>query len=671
VVALLDRTSGAVLATLSIPESWGFVPPTSLADSMQLDLTAVLPEAVQQDIVHVWGEEGLSNGSSGISSFLGAGGFVDNTVGIAPNGDIYVVGGGPHEKSGALVQVRVVGTAEAPTLSPGWHAVLDGHSATTPSISADGRWVVIGDGSVAAALIGNASGSVKAYDTRVCAGVVGAPCDPAWQESLQRWPLPGAPAIAPDGTVIFYEMALGQPGGPHDRDLVAVGPTGVQWESTLPDGLDWTSVVTVSDNHIIGTASRIVPSTEQLLSVGFPSTVDDYLVVLDRRSGALRWKAGIPDDSAATVTIGPDGALYVGMLGLLSVMSLDEHPTLGLMKFSPTAGPDEGHAVPPRPTPADPGSPTPDAGGPDDPTPDVPIAPRDAEPGTSNADPACFAIDIEAQPTCCADGPAHCVPDTSIPASFHDRLARCDEGGLCVPDSILASEHRIAPPPCESIGGAEGACVSVCVPAVGEMAALLPKEGCGSDEVCVPCISPLDNQPTGVCGVIECGGDNPTGGDSPEDPEGADEEPPHEGGDGGGADSPNDGETDPADPSEPGDEPRPEGAISCCGGAGTCLLADIVPEGQQGSVDHCGQEGHRDLLCVPNEFLDPTWTPQACHGTSLMQNEYDGVCLPDCLRLPLEFALDRRPCQDGFACTPCLNPLTGQPSGAPGCDAPP
>lgn len=43
----------------------------------------------------------------------------------------------------------------------------------------------------------------------------------------------------------------------------------------------------------------------------------------------------IPDDSAATVTVGPDGSLYVGMLGLVSHLALDTRPTLGLMRFAP------------------------------------------------------------------------------------------------------------------------------------------------------------------------------------------------------------------------------------------------------------------------------------------------------------------------------------------------
>ena len=39
--------------------------------------------------------------------------------------------------------------------------------------------------------------------------------------------------------------------------------------------------------------------------------------------------------SVVTVTIGPDGSLYIGMLGLLSILSVDQDPVLGLVRFEP------------------------------------------------------------------------------------------------------------------------------------------------------------------------------------------------------------------------------------------------------------------------------------------------------------------------------------------------
>ena len=110
---------------------------------------------------------------------------------------------------------------------------------------------------------------------------------------------------------------------------------GLLWEASLPHDMEWASVITVTDNHLIGTASIITPSDEHILSLNFPSTTEDYLVIADRFSGALVWRGSLPDDGAATVTIGPDGALFVGVYGLLSMLAVDELPNAGLVRFNP------------------------------------------------------------------------------------------------------------------------------------------------------------------------------------------------------------------------------------------------------------------------------------------------------------------------------------------------
>ena len=35
------------------------------------------------------------------------------------------------------------------------------------------------------------------------------------------------------------------------------------------------------------------------------------------------------------MTIGPDGSLYAGVFGLLSIMAIDDRPNLGLVRFRP------------------------------------------------------------------------------------------------------------------------------------------------------------------------------------------------------------------------------------------------------------------------------------------------------------------------------------------------
>ena len=159
----------------------------------------------------------------------------------------------------------------------------------------------------------------------------------AHTRKVQRSALPGAPAILDDGTVIFYEFGLDFSASPEDRDVVALSPDGIQWSVALPGDLDWNSVITVTDNHVIGTASQVTLSDQQLLGLAFPTETKDKLVLLDRETGALVFEAEVPDDSSATVTIGADGSLYVGVLGLLSTLSVGERPNLGLVRFAPVA----------------------------------------------------------------------------------------------------------------------------------------------------------------------------------------------------------------------------------------------------------------------------------------------------------------------------------------------
>jgi hypothetical protein len=91
----------------------------------------------------------------------------------------------------------------------------------------------------------------------------------------------------------------------------------------------------------------------------------------------------------------------------------------------------------------------------------------------------------------------------------------------------------------------------------------------------------------------------------------------------------------------------------------------VVPADDQENMKMCDDEGFDDLLCVPNEFLDDAFRPQSCRGGQ-GDFAYDGVCLPDCLDLPLEFLLDATVCPNSFVCVPCRD-ILGQPTGAPGC----
>jgi hypothetical protein len=339
-VYLVGRDTGEVLSSLSVPDTYGFVTPAGL--DLGIDLSVLLPDGVNESIETLWGSQDGDEQSDGFATLLGSGAFSDNTVGIAETGEIYVIGGGLDEESGALVQIRVEGSVDAPVLEAGWYTPTQGGSATSPSISQGGQYVVISDGAGSDTLLSpeDIDAWVKVMDIPACDANTDSDPDPevcgvSYQQPIEREPMIGAPAIDSEGTVIFWELALSFSHGPEERDVGAFGPDGMIWETALPDDMDWASVITVTDNHLIGTASTITPSDQSLLSLNFPSVTDDYIVVLDRSNGELVWKGDLHDDGAATVTIGPDGALYAAIYGLLSMLAVDELPDPGLVRFSP------------------------------------------------------------------------------------------------------------------------------------------------------------------------------------------------------------------------------------------------------------------------------------------------------------------------------------------------
>jgi hypothetical protein len=378
-------------------------------------------------------------------------------------------------------------------------------------------------------------------------------------------------------------------------------------------------------------------------------------------------------------------------------------------------------------------------------------------------------------PGCCAEagGGSHCLPADVVPADFQQYTPACEGGGLCVPDPFIETGGVYKPPACASLNGAEGVCLSACIPEVAGFASILPKEGCGLGEVCVPCISPIDMMPTGACEIAgECvgaggGGDDtggqPTNGDDPATcvhegapvldpsglpacgegahclqaalvppdfkerlaacPDGASLCVPDVFLESGGNFVPatcrsvNDAEgrclskvipevaaqaalvpqatcaagelcvpcfnplsgadtgacnlscdTGPAEAAKP--------LAACCEGRAKCVPTALVPAALQSNLEEaeCQDVQADAFLCVPSDLLAyQTGTgpaPRACSATGLT-GAYTGVCLSDCLSFGIQgLALARGTCDADYTCAPCKNPLTGQPTGAPGCPAP-
>ena len=255
--------------------------------------------------------------------------------------------------------------------------------------------------------------------------------------------------------------------------------------------------------------------------------------------------------------------------------------------------------------------------------PDEPGGPADEPEAAWSCEnmPTTSVVDPETFPSC--GTAAHCLPAGLVTEEEQQNLAPCDTG-FCVPDLMIASGGFFVPESCTSLGGAEGRCLNTVLPAVADLAGVLPVEGCEPYERCAPCCDPMLGGSSGVC---EQGCD--------------------------------------VGPAEVCDE-QPSYS-ECCGGMGHCIDPEVVPDDFEGSLAKCKGED-KGLLCVPDAMHSADYAGMPCDGNSLLLGEYDGVCLPTCLDIFLEISFDKGPCPVDHMCVPCEDPLLGNPTGAPGCD---
>lgn len=336
VVLLVARETGVVLAELDLPATYGFVPPASLGLDLMFD--ALLPQPVRDDFVRLFGEAGIG---AGLGKFAGGSGkFSDNTVGLAPDGTIYVVGGGPDEDHGALMQIHVGGSADAPTFEPGWFVELIASSASSPSVSSDGAWVKVSDGNDIGGFLEPAMAEANAHviDVAACdANLDAAPeperCLAARTIPLLTGPALGASPVFAGGESWRWEVQFADLYAQAAPDLVRSDAGGRELGFSLPDDRVWSSVLTITDDYVIGTMSALTPSDAMLLTITLPATASSELVVVARETGEIVFRAPVSDDSTSTVTVGPDGGLYVTQLALLHALALDTEAVGGLIKY--------------------------------------------------------------------------------------------------------------------------------------------------------------------------------------------------------------------------------------------------------------------------------------------------------------------------------------------------
>jgi hypothetical protein len=248
------------------------------------------------------------------------------------------------------------------------------------------------------------------------------------------------------------------------------------------------------------------------------------------------------------------------------------------------------------------------------------------DPNTCVYEATCPPVVNPATLTACAVG-AHCLDRTLIMAAAPEvvsQLQACtDTTKLCVPDEFLTTGGAFVPPTCTSVNGAEGRCMSLALPAIEEQQAMLPQSTCASSHRCAPCYDPITGAETGACGLACDMG-----------------------------------------PSEP-----PRTFAACCDDRARCVPRELVDDQQAENLEEqeCEDLAEDAYYCVPNELLLGE-TPPSCTANSWLIGSYSGVCLSDCLDFGIQgIALAGGSCDDGFKCAPCVDPTSGQPTGAPGC----
>ncbi|HKP58262.1 MAG TPA: hypothetical protein VJV78_16155 [Polyangiales bacterium] len=249
-------------------------------------------------------------------------------------------------------------------------------------------------------------------------------------------------------------------------------------------------------------------------------------------------------------------------------------------------------------------------------------------PGTDDEDagvcmPPPNPLNTAGFPKCSADiCPAQdsvCVPKTfldqlKIPAASVNLLADCNATDKCVPVALASQAGRQILPKCVSLNGAEGRCLSSCVPQVKEQAAQLPRSTCTGTDLCAPCYDPRTGKDTTACS------------------QGCD--------------------TGPTEPPKP--------FPKCCSGRGLCVPPSLAAD-QASSLarDSCSAGN----LCAPTELTDPTFKPKTCNSL----DGAEGRCISTCAGGAVAQQKDRLPtagCGSNEVCAPCFDPITGDPTGS-------
>jgi len=207
------------------------------------------------------------------------------------------------------------------------------------------------------------------------------------------------------------------------------------------------------------------------------------------------------------------------------------------------------------------------------------------------------------------------------------------------PDPLIQTANNFVPPTCTSIAGAEGRCLSTCLPDVAAQN-LLPQSTCAANHRCVPCFDPTSGDPTAATGACSLACDMP-------------HQPPVV------LSCP---WTGPAviDPAKlPACDPVCDGA--------RCLPGSYVPDDLADFLRPC-----TGGFCTPEPFIATAGNFKATRCAAFA-GFGEGRCLSSCLPIIAgQVSLERGDCAANERCAPCFDPLSGVSTGAceVACDEP-
>lgn len=225
--------------------------------------------------------------------------------------------------------------------------------------------------------------------------------------------------------------------------------------------------------------------------------------------------------------------------------------------------------------------------------------------------------DLSSFEPCSSCPNARCVPSAAVIMEGADKLGLCADGqGKCVPDKYLETGGFFLLQHCVSLQGAEGRCLSTCIPEVAVQKDRLPRDICAEDERCAPCYDPTNGQDTKSCRA------------------GCDQGP-----------------TQPV-----------VRFASCCQQSGMCVPSHIIESdvASQLGAEECTEP---NALCVPNAYYDVKgFVPPTCNA----MGGAEGRCIATCIPLVAKQAdrLVKDTCSDGSLCVPCFDPISGADTGA-------